>query len=102
MVNDTRTVTSKDRTTAMWSCDDEATLVRALKKAKDDRKWGDNNPKEVAWTVCVVALSGSETVSGGVAKDAKVVRRRWQRVSVYHISCIVCAFTILSSVEARI
>jgi hypothetical protein len=48
MVNDTRTMTSKDRTTAMWSCDDEVTLVRALKKAKDDRKWGDNNPKEVA------------------------------------------------------
>jgi hypothetical protein len=76
---------------AVWTRNDEATLVHSLKKAKDDGKWGDNNPKGTAWTACVAALSGSENVSGGGPKTAKAIKNRWQRVRVHHISCIVCA-----------
>jgi hypothetical protein len=46
---------TKDKTFSIWTCDDETALVCALKTAKDKGKWGDNNPKDSAWTVCVVA-----------------------------------------------
>ena len=69
---------NKDKATATWSLDDGATLLRTLKKTKEDGKWGDNNPKDAAWTVCVGALYGSEKVSGGVAKDVKIIKNRWQ------------------------
>jgi hypothetical protein len=84
MSNNAKTKGNKERANAIWSRDDEATLVRALKQAKVDSLWGDNNPKEAAWTACVVALSGSEKVSGGGPKDDKVLKRRWQRVSTHH------------------
>jgi hypothetical protein len=61
---------------ATWSHNNEAVLIHMLKKAKEEGKWGDNNPKAAVWTVCVLALSGSEKVLGGGPKDAKVVRRR--------------------------
>ena len=77
----------------MWSPEDEATLVAALTKAKVEGKWGDNNPKAVAWTACVAALAGSEQKSGGQPKDARAIRRRWQRVRAHHISWTICAFT---------
>ena len=80
---------------AVWKCNDEATFVRALKKAKGQGKWCDNNPKPAAWTVCVDELAGSEKMSGGIAKNVDTVKRRWQHVSASQISCIVCAFTIL-------
>jgi hypothetical protein len=96
MDNGTKT-SSKDKANATWSRNDEAILVRALKKAKDDGQWGDNNPKDVAWNACVAALHGSEKVSGGAPKNAKVVRRRWQRVRTHHISCVVCVSSCLFS-----
>jgi hypothetical protein len=92
MDNDTKT--GKDKAT--WTRDDEATLVRALKKAKEEGKWGDNNPAPAAWTICVGMLYGSEKASGGVAKDAKVIKRRWQRVRAHHISCVVRTSSRLS------
>ena len=61
-------------------------MTHALKKAKEDGKWCDNNPKEVAWTFCVGALSGSEKVSGGVLKDVKAIRMKRQSVRAHHIS----------------
>lgn len=85
MDNKTKTVGGKDKAASTWSADDQEKLVHALKKAKEDGKWGDNNPKEAAWTICVEELSGSEKVSGGVAKEAKACKRRWQRVCAHHI-----------------
>ena len=76
------------RATCIWTRDDEATLVRALRKAKEEAKWGDNNPKPATWTACVEALAGSERVSGGQPKDARAVKRRWQRVSAHSISAL--------------
>jgi hypothetical protein len=74
-----------------------------LTKAKEDIKWGDNNPKEMAWTACVAALVGSETLSGEVAKDSKAVKRRWQRVRPYRITCILYIHVYYSSqAETRI
>ena len=96
-----KTTVGRDKITT-WSRNDKGTLVCALKKAKEDTQWGDNNPKEVAWTACVAALSSSEKVLRGVAKDSKAIKRRWQCVCIHHIWWIVCAFTILSSVETRI
>ena len=81
MDNDTKT-TGKDKNTAQWSRSDELTLVRALKRSKEDGKWGDNNPKDVTWTLCVAALYESEKISGGVPKDSKAIKRRWQHVRV--------------------
>jgi hypothetical protein len=101
MGNNDNTPVKKDKTNCTWSRDDEATLVFTLKKAKEDMKWGDNNPKEVTWTLCVAALSGSEKISGGAAKNAKVIKNRWQRVRAY-ISCIVCESSCLSSAETGI
>jgi hypothetical protein len=102
MDNDARTPGKKDKPKATWTRDDETTLVRTLRKAMKEGKWGDNNPNGVAWTLCVGALSGSERVSGGVAKNARVIKRRWQRVRVHHISWIVCVLTMVSSAETRI
>ncbi len=42
--------------TVVWTPEYESTLVQALIKAKHEGKWGDNNPKPVAWTACVTAL----------------------------------------------
>ncbi len=78
-----------------WSIEDEAKLVCALKKARDQGKWGDNNPKKPAWSVCVAALEGSEKISGGAAKEAGAVGRRWQHLRAHHISCVVCTLTTL-------
>lgn len=53
---------------ASWNKDLEALLVCALQKAKDEGKWGDNNPKPAAWTDYVTKLAGSEKQSGGGSK----------------------------------
>ena len=102
MDNDSKTPVSKEKekTSFAWSCDDEATLVRTLKKAKEDGKWGDNNPKPTAWTACVEVLSNSKKASGGVPKGAKSIKNRWQCVCVYYISYM---HTFMSfSAETRI
>jgi hypothetical protein len=80
MDNDTRTPGKKDKPTTTWTHDDETTLVCTLRKAMKEGKWGDNNPNGVAWTLCVRALSGSKRVLGGIAKNAKVIKWRWQCV----------------------
>jgi hypothetical protein len=79
---------TRERASSKWRCDDEWALVRALKKAKEDSKWGDNNPKEAAWTFCVMALSGSKRESGGLPKNANVIRRRWQCVCAHYLHCL--------------
>ena len=73
---------------ASWNKNLEALLVSALQKAKDDGKWGDNNPKPAAWTDCVTKLAGSEKQSGGAAKNAIFIKSRWQKV------CFHCLFWI--------
>jgi hypothetical protein len=92
----------KDKISATWSHDDESVLICMLKRAKEEGKWGDNNPKEVAWRSCIIALSGSEKASGGAAKTVKVVRSRWQRVRTHHVSSIVCTNSCIYSAETRI
>jgi hypothetical protein len=59
---------------SIWTRDDETALVRTLKTAKDEGKWGDNNPKDSAWTICVKALSGSKKKSGGIPKATKAIK----------------------------
>ena len=90
-----KTKTGKDRN-SIWSPETESIGVTTLKQAKEDGKWGDNNPKSAAWTMCVEALSGSEKVTGGAPKDDKAIKRRWQRVCAYTVSWIVCALTVFS------
>ena len=103
MDNETKAKSNnKDKINVTWSRSDESTVVQTLKKAKENGMWGDNNPKDVAWTSCVTALSGSENVSGGGPKDAKAIKRRWQRVRDHHIPCPICASSYLSSAETRI
>ncbi len=102
MNDNTKTASTKDKAVSTWTHDDKAMLVHTLKMAKEKGDWGDNNPKTLAWTTCVKALSGSEKKSGGAPKVANVIKRRWQRVRIHHISHIVCVFTILPSAEARI
>jgi hypothetical protein len=97
-----KTTDNKDKTNATWSYDNEAILIHTLRKANEDSKWGDNNPKETAWTLCVTALSGSENASGEALKDAKVIRWKWQHIRVPHISSIVCAISFHSSAETGI
>jgi hypothetical protein len=102
MDKDNKKPASKEpnRGNAKWSCEVEAILIQALLKAKEERKWGDNNPKPVAWTACVAALSGSEKTNGGVPKNAKAIKSRWQRVCAYQI--LHCTLTCLFVVETRI
>jgi len=71
MDNDNKTPIKKDKTNSLWNHDDKATLVCTLKMCKVEGKWGDNNPKDVTWTLCVTALSSSEKMLGGVAKNVK-------------------------------
>ena len=78
MENDTKAAASKDKhntgkANATWNRTDKATLVRTLMKAKEDGKWGDNNPKEAAWSACVAALAGSEKGNGEGTKTIMVV-----------------------------
>jgi hypothetical protein len=47
---------AKDKISATWSHDDELVFIHMLKRAKEEGKWSDNNPKEIAWRSCIVAL----------------------------------------------
>jgi hypothetical protein len=85
MDKDNKNPGSKDKGNTKWNRDDEAMLVQTLIKAKEDKKWGDNNPKPSAWTACAAALSGSEIITGGIAKNIKAIKTRWQRICAYHI-----------------
>ena len=104
MDNDTKAKSNhnKDKTNVTWSHSDESTVVHTLKKAKENGMWSDNNPKDVAWTSCVTALSGSENVSEGAPKDAKAIKWKWQCVCDNHISCPICMPSCLSLAETRI
>ena len=104
MDNDTKAKSNhnKDKTNVTWSHSDESTVVHTLKKAKENGMWSDNNPKDVAWTSCVTALSGSENVSEGAPKDAKAIKWKWQCVCDNHISCPICVPSCLSLAETRI
>jgi hypothetical protein len=93
---------AKDKISATWSCDDKSVLICTLKRAKEEGKWGDNNPEEVAWRSCVIMLSGSKKASGGAAKTVKVVRSRWQHVHAHHVSSIVCTISCIYLAKTRI
>ncbi|KAH9040660.1 hypothetical protein EDB85DRAFT_1924505 [Lactarius pseudohatsudake] len=71
---------SKEKNSACWHTADDATLIHTLTDQKAKKNWGDNNPKKVAWTVCEVALAGSEKNSGGTPKTANTIKNRWQRL----------------------
>jgi hypothetical protein len=71
MDNATNTLSSKDRTFTTWSHNDKWILIHTLKRAKEEGKWGNNNPKEVAWKSYVIALFGSKKVSGRGGKECK-------------------------------
>jgi hypothetical protein len=87
MDKDNKNPGSKDKGNiyTKWNRDDEVMLVQTLIKAKEDKKWGDNNPKPAAWTACAAALSGSEIRMEGIAKNVKAIKTRWQRIRAYHI-----------------
>jgi hypothetical protein len=70
---------------ATWSVADKATLVRTLKSEKEAGRFGDNNPKPVAYKAVMTALAGSEKMSGGGPKTVSVIKSCWQKVRV----CIV-------------
>jgi hypothetical protein len=93
MDNTCKTQSTKDKTIVTWFHDDESTLVRTLGKAREEDKWGDNNLKEAAWTVCVITLSGSEKISGGILKDSKSIKSRWRHVCDHHIYVFVYMFS---------
>ena len=69
-----------DKEKTKWTSADKALLVETLAKEKAKGNWGDNNPKPVAFTACEVALAGSESISGGIAKGIQAIKSRWQRV----------------------
>jgi hypothetical protein len=102
MDNALNNLSAKDKISATWSCNDESVLIRMLKRAKEKGKWGDNNPKEVAWRSCIIMLSGSEKALGGAAKTVKVIRSRWQCVHAHHVSSVVCANSCIYSAKTRI
>ena len=69
-----------EKNATKWSRSDEATLVHTLAEQKTKGNWGDNNPKTPAWTAGVIALAGSEKISGGTPKTMQAIKSRWQRV----------------------
>jgi hypothetical protein len=66
-----------------WTAADEATLVDALTAQKRAGNMSENGWKPTAFTAVVVALEGSENISGGAAKTVATVKSRWQRVIWY-------------------
>ncbi|KAH9012949.1 hypothetical protein EDB83DRAFT_2233518 [Lactarius deliciosus] len=71
---------SKEKNSVCWHAATDATLIHMLTDQKAKKNWGDNNPKKVAWTVCEVALAGSEKNSGGMPKMANAIKNRWQQL----------------------
>ena len=63
-----------------WGHNGEAMLVHTLAKQKAKGNWGDNNPKMLAWTACVISLAGSERASGRTPKTLQAIKSRWQHV----------------------
>ena len=68
----------KERTTQTSA--DKALLIKTLAREKAKGNWGDNNLKPVAFTACEMALAGSESVSGGIAKGIQAIKSQWQQV----------------------
>ena len=71
MTKKTKVKGKKDKGNAKWCCDDEATLLKNLKRTRGEGKWGYNNLKPAAWNECVTALLGSEIRTGGIAKTSR-------------------------------
>ena len=69
-----------EKNATKWSRSDEATLMHKLVEQKTKRNWGDNNLKTLAWTAGVIALAGSEKISGGTSKTMQAIKNRWQGV----------------------
>ena len=88
MTKKTKVKGKKDKGNAKWCCDDEATLLKNLKRTRGEGKWGDNDPKPAAWNECITALLGSEIRTGGIAKNVSALKSRWQHVRDYCIGLI--------------
>ncbi|KAI9429510.1 hypothetical protein H4582DRAFT_2089058 [Lactarius indigo] len=71
---------NSDKNSSKWTDPDDAILVHTLTQEKANSNWGDNNPKKTTWTVCKLALKGSEKVSGGKPKDVVAIKNRWQKL----------------------
>jgi hypothetical protein len=63
-----------DKEKTRWTSADEALLIETLAREKAKGNWGDNNPKPMAFTSCEVALAGSESVSGSIAKGIQAIK----------------------------
>ena len=69
-----------EKNATKWSHSDEAMLMHTLVEQKTKGNWGDNNLKILASTVGVIALAGSEKISGGTSKTMQAIKSRWQGV----------------------
>lgn len=85
------------KSSTKWTDADDAVLVTTLTKEKAKGKWGDNNPKKVAWAACELALQGSERQSGGAPKIGNSLRNRWNKVSTMYICAYMIAQLITNS-----
>ena len=66
---------------AKWSPDDDSVFVTLLTDQATEGKTSDNGWKSSVWTVAMVALKGSEILSGGAPKSVAVCACRWDKVS---------------------
>jgi hypothetical protein len=64
----------KEEKNTKWSDADDAVLVQTLTNEKANSIWADNNPKKTSWTVCELALKGSELLSGRAPKNVTTIR----------------------------
>ncbi len=74
--------------TVKWSTSDDAKLVDFLVLEKGRIGGTDNgNFKPESWTKAVDILAGSESISGGIRKDAASIKSHWQKVRHNTVYC---------------
>lgn len=66
---------------AKWSAAHDAELVGVLTDEQANGNQSDNGWKSCVWQAAMLALAGSEDVTGGAPKDLKKCSRRWDSVS---------------------
>jgi hypothetical protein len=72
---------NQKKLTCRWTDDDDAALVHCLIDEKAAHPSATNGFKPVSWVQVVIALEGSELVTGSKAKDASACKSRWHAVS---------------------
>lgn len=81
-VLDSKATKSTARERARWTDATDAIMVTTLRAQKAEGNMTDNASwKSDAWTACERALAGSEAISGGCHKTAKICNTRWTAVS---------------------